>query len=253
MEQTPRRTFIRQVLGGALAVSLVKSLCAARAVSAGVRLVASKWLAEVEEMTEDLRGRKVRQTVWQAKMEELFARLELKDLLRAIDYAELTKAPLFPEDHESALDLEFPNVEGLPRELSFVPMFIAFKRGRAIVPHGHHNMVSMHMVLDGEVHARHYERRGGDSTHLIIEPSLDKTFARGDLSTVSDDQNNVHWFRALTGSVFMFNVAVFGIDGTRNFTGRDYVDPLGGDRLGDGTIRARRLTDKEAFKLYGNT
>jgi hypothetical protein len=241
------------MLGGVMAVSLVRGLCAAQALSAGVRPAAAKWLGEVEEMTRDLRGRKVRQTEWQQKIEELFARLELKDLLGAIDYAELAKAPLFPEDHESALELEFPHVEGLPRELSYVPMFIAFKRGRSIVPHGHHNMVSMHMVLDGEVHARHYERRGGDSTHLVIEPSLDKRFARGDLSTVSDDRANVHWFKALTCSVFMFNVAVFGIDGTRNFTGRDYVDPLGGDHLGDGTLRARRLTDKEAFKLYGNT
>jgi hypothetical protein len=241
------------MLGSVMTASLVRSLYAAQALSAGVKPVAAKWLGEVEEMTRALRESKLRQTEWQQKIEELFARLDIKDLLRAIDYAELTKAPLFPEDHESALDLEFPNVEGLPRELSYMPMFIAFKRGRAIVPHGHHNMVSMHMVLDGEVHARHYERRGGDSTHLIIEPSLDKTFARGDLSTVSDESDNVHWFKALTGSVFMFNVAAFGIDGTKNFTGRDYVDPLGGDRLGDGTIRARRLTDKEAFKLYGNT
>src|SRR5947209_14546691 len=233
------------MLGGVMAVSLVRSLCAAQALSAGVRPVAAKWLGEVEEMTRSLRGRRLLQTEWQAKTEELFARLELKDLLRAIDYAELTKAPLFPEDHESALDLEFPHVEGLPRELSFIPMFIAFKQGRAIVPHGHHNMVSMHMVLDGEVHARHYERRGGDDKYIIIEPSLDKTFARGDLSTVSDERDNVHWFKALTGSVFMFNVAAFGVDGTKNFTGRDYVDPLGGDKLGDGTLRARRLTDKE--------
>lgn len=241
------------MLGGVMTVSLVRGLCSAQALSAGVRPLAAKWLGEVEEMTRDLRGRKVKQTDWQRKIEELFARLDFKDLLRAIDYTELTKAPLFPEDHESALELEFPKVEGLPRELSYVPMFIAFKKGRAIVPHGHHNMVSMHMVLDGEVHARHYERRGGDDKYLFIKPSLDQRFARGDLSTVSDDRDNVHWFKALTGSVFMFNVAVFGIDGTKNFTGRDYVDPLGGDHLGDGTLRARRLTDKEAFKLYGNT
>lgn len=241
------------MLGSVLTLSLVRTLCEGQALDAGIRPVAAKWLAEVEELTRDLRGRKLPQTVWQEKIEGLFSRLELKDLLRAIDYTELTKAPLFPEDHESALELEFPQVEGLPKELAYMPMFIAFKKGRAIVPHGHHNMVSMHMVLDGEVQARHYERRGADEAHIIIEPSIDKTFARGDLSTVSDEHNNVHWFKALTGSVFMFNVAVFGIDGTRNFTGRDYVDPLGGDKLGDGTIRARRLTDKEAFKLYGNT
>jgi hypothetical protein len=253
MGQLPRRTFVTQMLGGALTFSLVRALCGGRALGAAVRAVAVEWLAEVEELSSGLKGRRVGPAEWQAKVEELFRRVELKDLLRAIDYDELIKKPLFPEDHESALELQFPRVEGLPAELTYIPMFIAFQKGRAVVPHGHRNMVSMHMALEGEVHARHYERRGGDDTHLIIEPTLDTTFARGQLSTVSDERNNIHWFKAVSGPVFMFNVGVFGIDGTKNFTGRDYIDPLGGDRLGGGLIRARRLGHKEAFKLYGNT
>jgi hypothetical protein len=253
MGQLPRRTFVTQMLGGALTFSLVRALSGGRVLGAAVRPVAVRWLAEVEEWSSGLKGRKLSPAEWQAKVEELFHRVELKDLLRSINYDELIKQPLFPEDHESALELEFPQVEGLPAALTYVPMFIAFKRGRAIVPHGHRNMVSMHMALEGEVHARHYERRGGDDTHMLIEPTLDKTFARGEFSTVSDERNNVHWFRATSGPVFMFNVAVFGLDGTKDFSGRDYVDPLGGEKLGDGRLRVRRLTGKEAFKLYGNT
>lgn len=253
MEQLTRRTFVNRMLGGALAFSLVKSLHGARALGAAAEPVAANWLAEVEELSGGLKGRRVGQAAWQSKVEELFRRIDLKDLLRTINYDELIKAPLFPEDHESALELEFPHVEGLPAKLTYIPMFIAFKEGRAVVPHGHRNMVSMHMLLEGEVHARHYENRGAEEGHLIIEPSLDKTFARGELSTVSDERHNIHWFKATRGPVFMFNVAVFGLDGTRNFTGRDYVDPLGGQKLGDGRIRARRLDHKEAFKLYGNT
>lgn len=253
MGQLSRRTFVTQMLGGALTFSLVRALCGGQILRAAVRPLAVRWLAEVEELSSGLMGRKIRPSEWQAKVEEIFHRVDLKDLLRAINYDELIKAPLFPEDHESALELEFPQVEGLPRQLTYVPMFIAFQKGRAVVPHGHHNMVSMHMALAGEVHARHYERRGGDGAHMIIEPTLDKMFARGELSTVSDERNNIHWFRATSGPVFMFNVAVFDLDGTKNFSGRDYVDPLGGDKLGDGRIRARRLDHKEAFKLYGNT
>jgi hypothetical protein len=51
----------------------------------------------------------------------------------------------------------------------------------------------------------------------------------------------------------ILHAAVFGLDGTKNFSGRDYIDPLGAEKLGDGRLRARRITDKEAFKLYGNT
>ena len=241
------------MLGGALTFSLVKSLAGAHALGASVKPAAEKWLAEVEEFSGALLGSKLRPSAWQEKVEELFRRVELKDLLRTINFDELVKAPLFPEDHESALELEFPNVEGLPARLTYVPMFIAFKQGRAVVPHGHHNMVSMHMLLEGEVHTRLYENRGGDDVHMLIEPSLDKTFARGELSTVSDERHNIHWFRATRGPAFMFNVAVFGLDGTRNFSGRDYIDPLGGQKLGDGRLRARRIDHKEAFRLYGNT
>jgi hypothetical protein len=253
MEQLPRRTFVTQMLGGALTFSLVRALCGGQILRAAVRPVAFKWLAEVEELSSGLKGRKLRPGEWQTKVEELFHRIEMKDLLRSINYDELVKAPLFPEDHESALELEFPQVEGLPTELTYVPMFVAFQKGRAIVPHGHRNMVSMHMALEGEVHARHYERRGGDEQYMLVEPSLDKTFARGELSTVSDERHNIHWFRATRGPAFMFNVAVFGLDGTKNFSGRDYIDPLGGQVLGDGKIRARRIEYKEALKLYGNT
>jgi hypothetical protein len=253
MEQLPRRTFVTQMLGGALTFSLVRALCGGQILRAAVRPTAVKWLAEVEEMSSGLKGHKLSPSEWQSKVEELFHRVELKDLLRSINYDELIKAPLFPEDHESNLELEFPKVEGLPAELTYLPSFVALKRGRAIVPHGHHNMVSMHMALEGEVHARHYERRGGGDAHLIIEPALDKTFARGELSTVSDERNNIHWFRAESARVFMFNVAVFGLDGTKNFSGRDYIDPLGAEKLGDGRLRARRIEYKEALKLYGNT
>jgi hypothetical protein len=253
MEQLPRRTFVAQMLGGALTFSLVRSLCGGRVLRAAVRTHAVKWLSEVEEMSSGLKGHRLSPAEWHTKVEELFHHVELKDLLRSINYDELIKEPLFPEDHESALELEFPRVEGLPAELTYVPMFVAFKKGRAIVPHGHRNMVSMHMALEGEVHARHYERRGLDDAHMIIEPVLDRTFTRGELSTVSDERNNIHWFKATSGPVFMFNVAVFGLDGTKNFSGRDYIDPLGAERLGDGRLRARRITDKEAFKLYGNT
>lgn len=253
MGELPRREFVRRAFGGALTFSLVKALCGARALGAAVTPPAARWVAEVEQLSSGLKGRRIRPSEWQTKVEELFRRVELKDLLRSIDYDELAKAPLFPEDHESAVELEFPKVEGLPAELTYIPMFIAFQRGRAVVPHGHRNMVSMHMALTEGVRARHYERRGGDEAHMIIEPTLDKTFSPGELSTVSDERDNVHWFRAERGPAFMFNVAVFGLDGTRDFTGRDYIDPLGADRLGDGRLRARRITYEEARKLYGNT
>ena len=57
----------------------------------------------------------------------------------------------------------------------------------------------------------------------------------------------------MTEPVFMFNIGVFGINPAAGFSGRDYVDPLGGEKLGDGLIRARRIQVEEAYKLYGKS
>lgn len=51
----------------------------------------------------------------------------------------------------------------------------------------------------------------------------------------------------------MFNIGVFGINASEGFSGRDYVDPLGGEKLQGGLIRARRIEVKEAYKLYGKS
>ena len=51
----------------------------------------------------------------------------------------------------------------------------------------------------------------------------------------------------------MFNIGVFGLKPSETFTGRDYIDPLGGEKLKDGLIRAKRLDVKEAYKLYGKS
>jgi hypothetical protein len=138
-------------------------------------------------------------------------------------------------------------------QCAVAPYFYAMKKGVAIVPHGHHNMTSMHMVLNGETHAWLYERVAVEPQHMLIKPTVDKIFTRGDLSTISDEKNNVHWFKALTELVFMFNIGVFGVNPSVGFSGRDYIDPANGEKLNDGLIRARRLNGDEAYKLYGKS
>lgn len=49
-------------------------------------------------------------------------------------------------------------------------------KGRAIVPHGHRNMVSQHLVLQGEMRSRHYERLRDEQEWLVVRPTIDKVF-----------------------------------------------------------------------------
>lgn len=253
MEILSRRTFTRDLMGSLLSLSLLRGLCAADALDGPVRAHARRWLVEMEEVTKAMRAGGVRQAEWQKAIEALLARVEMKDLLAAIDYERLAKSAVFPEDHESAEEIAFTPTEGLPAELSFMPFFYAMRKGVAIVPHGHRNMASMHMILKGRARGRHYERVSDDETHIVVRQTDDREMGPGVPTTVSDEHDNVHWFRALTEPVFMFNVGVFKLDPAREFTGRDYIDPDRGETLPGGLLRTRRLEVKEAYKLYGKS
>jgi len=248
-----RRTFTTHLLGSLFTFSLVKSLDKLHVLANPVEPIVRKWLIEMEYVTKQLRQGKVKTTEWQNQIESLLSRVDLNDLLAAIDYDRLSKTAVFPEDHESAEDVDFSRNKGLPSELSFNPYFYALKKGTAIVPHGHRNMTSMHMMLKGQAHGWQFERVADEEKYATIKPTTDKVLEVGAVTTVSDDRDNVHWFKALSEPVFMFNIGVFRLNPKADFSGRDYLDPLGGEKLSDGLIRARRLEVKEAYKLYGKS
>lgn len=248
-----RRNFTRNMLDSLLMFSLVNSLTEVDVLANIVKPVVRKWLVEMEQVTQELRQGKVKTIEWQRQIESLLSRVELNDLLETIDYERLAKSAVFPEDHESAEDLDFSKHEGLPKELSFAPYFYALKKGTAIVPHGHRNMTSMHMMLKGQAHCRQFERLTDEAQYLTIKPTVDKTLEVGAVTTISDQRDNIHWFKALTEPVFMFNIGVFRINPSEDFNGRDCIDPLGGEKLKDGLIRAPRIELKKAYELYGKS
>ena len=248
-----RRTFTANMLGSLLTFSLVKGLVSVDVLAGSIKPLVRKWLIEMEHVTQGLRQGTVKPIEWQQQIETLLSHIEMTDLLTAIDYDRLAKAAVFPEDHESAEDVDFSGNLGLPKELSFAPYFYALNKGVAIVPHGHRNMSSMHMMLKGEAHVWQFERVHDEAQYLTIKPSVDKGLKPGAVTTVSDVKDNIHWFKALSGPLFMFNIGVFRLNQSQEFSGRDYVDPLGAEKLSDGLIRARRIEVKEAYKLYGKS
>lgn len=234
--------------------SLVETLCRGDALEKRVAPIAKLWLVEVEEISRAMAEQKVKQIEWQRKLAELFARVELKDLLRDIDFERLSKTIKFPDDHEGLVATNPRHPAGLPKELSFSTFIYGMKEGRAIVPHCHRNMTSMHMPIGGELHGWHYDRLADEPGHLIIKPTLDRGLKLGEVTTISDEKDNVHWFKAIRGTAFTFNIGVYGVDPVVNTGGRQfYLDPLGGEKLSDGSLRVRHLTMKEAHQIYGKS
>jgi hypothetical protein len=252
MNEMSRREFTGGLLGALLTLSLVRRVDAAGAFSGVVQGAARKWVLDMEEASAALRGRRITPAAWQQQIESLLSSVDLKDLLAAIDFHVLARRAIFARHHETVDDgINFSKEKGMPRELSFMPFMYAMHKGVAIAPHAHSNMSSMHMVIKGEAHGRHYERVASEKDHVVIRPTSDKVLALGGPTTISDDHDNIHWFRSLSESCFMFSIAVFRIDPAKDFDGRQYIDPVGGEKQSDGSIRAPRIDVKRAQKLYG--
>jgi hypothetical protein len=250
-EQLTRREFTAQSLASLLTASLLETLGRYDAFADEIRPLAVKWLADVDTLGRDVKGQKISQIEWQKKIEELYARVDLPDLLKFVDFEKLIGSAQLVDNGARSLRIKFPQVEGLPKEFVFGHQVFALKKGRSVVPHGHNNMATAFLILKGDFHGRHYDRLQDEKEHLIIKPTIDKKFGVGGCSTISDDKDNIHWFEALSETAFIFNIHVDNIrPGSKLPTGRVYLDP-NGEKLKDGTIRAKLIGYTEAHEMYG--
>ncbi len=248
MNMLSRRSFQQQALGSLLTWSLLETLFSGDAFAEDVKPIAAKWLAELNNMSLDLKGKKLDPIQWQEQVEQLFGKVDLPELLRFIDFEKLTTGVKSLERGEQSLKAKLPQVEGLPTELVFGHQVFALNKDRSVVPHGHDNMATAFLILKGEFRGRHYDRLEDDKTHMIVKPTIDRAFGPGTFSTLSDVKDNVHWFQATSESAFIFNIHVMSVVPGR--TGRVYIDP-NGEKLSDNRIRARKIDHAEANKLYG--
>ncbi len=247
-----RRAFTQQALGSILTFSLVDLLVRHDLLAGEVKPLAAKWVAGLNQLGSDLKGQKIDQPTWQKQVEELLGQIDLNDLLSMIDFERLAAATQFAERGERSIRFSFPKVEGVPGDLSFGKQIFALKKGCSVVPHGHNNMATAFIILKGDLRGRHYDRVEDEAKHMLIKPTIDRTFTPGEFSTVSDYRDNVHWFTALTEPAFIFNLHLMDVvkPGTKLQTGRVYVDPEG-EKIAGGVVRARLIDYDEANRLYG--
>ena len=246
-----RRQFTQATLGSLLTYSLLETLLTRDVFAEDMKLLAGKWMKDLNELSEAVKGQKLKQTDWQTKVDELFAKVDLGEALKFIDFEKLTANIKHAESGEKSLRAKFPQVEGLPTNLVFGHQVFALAKGRSVVPHGHNNMATAFLILKGDFQGKHYDRLEDTETHMIIRPTIDRAFKAGEHSTVSDYKDNVHWFKATSESAYIFNIHVMNVNPeSKQRTGRIYIDPAG-EKLSEGRIKARRIGSDEVLKLYG--
>jgi len=251
MADLTRRDFTQQALGSLLTYSLLETVIGHDLLAAEIKPTVQQWLIDLESLSNDVKQQQLKQLDWQKKIEELFSRVELPELLRLIDFDKLASESKLVDNGARRITFKFPDVEGLPKKLVFGKQIFGLKKGRSVVPHGHNNMATAFLVLRGDLRGRHYDRLEDHDDHVIIRPTIDRTFEPGGCSTVSDYKDNVHWFEAITEPAYIFNIHVMNIrPGSELPTGRVYVNPEG-EKLSDGRIRAPRIGYKQSLELFG--
>lgn len=250
MSDISRRLFNQGMLGSLLTFSLLESIFGKDAFADEMKPVAAKWLAELNALGLDVKDRKLTQIEWQQQVEELMAKADLAELMKFVNFEKLTKNLPMKDRGERAIRYKFPEVEGLPTKLVFGHQIFSLRKGRSVAPHGHDNMATAFLMLQGECHGRHYDRMEDGDGFMIIKPTIDDQFQVGQCSTVSDHKDNIHWFKATSESAFIFNIHVLNVNADIKRGGRTYVDPFG-EKLAHGLIKAKRIGHKEAYDKFG--
>jgi hypothetical protein len=244
-----RSAFLKQLLATVSGFALMETLLTMDALGSPVRPITDHWALRLHDYCADLRQATITPTEWQALVAELYARIELEELLRFIDFEALRKGFEYPDLGVNTKAVKFPALAGLPEKTVFVKKIFGMQRDRAIIPHGHSHMASAHLVLDGALHLRHYEKVHQEAQHLVIRPTIDRIARRGASSSISDEQDNVHWFIAQTPTAFTFDVIMLDLGGQAYDIHN--LDIFAQQDLHDGTLRVPILDVELALKKYG--
>ena len=244
-----RREFTQKLLAQVSSLALMESLFASNAIQSSVKPILTHWAIELQTYCADLKKDTLKPIEWQSKIDSLYQRIELEELLKFIDFQNLVKGFEYPDLGVKTKSVRFPSIAGLPDKTIFIKKIFGMKKDRAIIPHGHSNMASAHFVLKGNMHLRHYEKLRQEGQQLVIKPTLDTILTPGNYSSISDQKDNVHWFIANSESAFTFDVIVLDL----NHTSFDIhnLDIYEKQDLPDGSMRVPILDVQTALKKYG--
>jgi hypothetical protein len=244
-----RRQFGKQLLSLMTTYSLLECLFLTDAFGKPVQPITNHWAKQLNELCLDLKKTSLSQVQWQAHVEKLLGSIEINDLLKFIDFENLIRNFQYADLGVATKPVVFPTVEGLPANTVFVKKIFGLQKDRSIIPHGHSNMTSSHLVLKGALALRQFEKVEEDEGHLVVKPTVDRIAGVGDASSISDEKNNIHWFIANTQHAFTFDVIMLDLGG-KHYDIHN-IDIRGGEKIANGLIRAEKMDVEAALKKYG--
>jgi len=239
------------VLGSTAGFSVFALLREAHAaVPADSRIPARRWILRQDELARGLASGKVKPLEWHDAVNALGAEVDVAELGSELRRSRLSHANTpFGHDPKKRF-VTFMEENGAPVHLSYGAALFSFDKDSVITPHAHRHMASAHLVIDGKVRIRTFDRVADEDGALLIHPARDEVAEAGHAAAMTSVKDNVHWFAARSASAMTFDVIVDGLDpGAERYVIQP-VDPLGGEQLSDGSIRAPLLSFEDSSKRY---
>lgn len=235
-----RRQFSRRMLETAAAASLLRLAFTSQAFASPVQPVTEAWAGRVSELARDYRLQALTATQWQDATEVLNRKIPLHELMSYIDFDRIAAGLQRQAQGEHNQTIWIPGLDWKTHRI-WTAIFI-LPAGQAVPPHGHNGFVGAHLVLQGKMRARTFDRVIDEPGRMRLKPKIDAAFASGDTISMSNDRDNVHWFAAADGPVFTFDINVVSTE-KRTYAnpterqGRIFLSPKAGLH-GDGLIEA---------------
>ncbi len=218
------------------------------------------WMRSLSKNEADLARQRISPLQWQEMMDQIYRSTPLAQLKRHLDFQKLSKAILekMPADrHElfHTIELGAPSPESPAAKAEphgdLIVKVAHIRKGHAVPPHGHSNMVSAFLCLSGEFDVRLYDRLDNREQALVVRDTLHQANAGpGTWSSVSDYRDNVHWLTAKTDDCFLFTVKMLSVEEGLPLNGRINIDVRRAKQLGGNTLLAPKITSNEARELY---
>lgn len=236
--------------GGLAAFSLALLGCEVSTAKPARRMAARDWIERQGELARALKGGQIKPMQWMAEAERLAGEIEVAELMAEVGRAQIVHQALPPTNDPRKSSIRFVDAEGAPRKLGYGAALFAFEPHNVITPHGHRHMVSSHLVVEGAFRVRNFDRLRDEDGAMIIRPTRDYIAATGQLSAMTPDRDNIHWFVPKGGPAMTFDVIISGIDPGEADYEIEAIDPVGGTELVDGAIRAPKIAFEVASDKY---
>jgi quercetin dioxygenase-like cupin family protein len=241
----------RDVLRAFGAFATVALLGEVRAAAPARRMAATDWIAWQDEAARALAAGKMTPLAWMAEVERLAAEVDVAELMASVNRARITAAGRGATNDPAKRHVRFIDAAtGEPRALAYGAALFDFEPANVITPHAHRHMASAHLVVDGRLRVRNYDRVRDDGDAIVIRPTRDAMFSVGAVSTMTSARDNVHWFVPHGGRATTFDVIISDLDAGEPSYEIRALDPLAATRLDDGSLRTPVIGFGEASKKY---